>query len=76
MTISGGTLEERVARIEAELVQVKEQLGSAPSLNSDPWWKKIIGVYKDDPEFVEAMRLGREYRESLRTMAHLRRDGE
>ncbi|HLK58550.1 MAG TPA: DNA adenine methylase [Chthonomonadaceae bacterium] len=26
------------------------------------WWKKIVGIYKDDPEFEEAMRPGREYR--------------
>ena len=60
------TLEERVAKIEAELVQVKEQLSTTQSSTGAPWWKKIVGVYKNDPEFVEAMRLGREYRESLR----------
>lgn len=30
------------------------------------WWKRIVGVFQDDPEFEEAMRLGRAYRESLR----------
>ena len=30
------------------------------------WWKRIVGVYRNDPEFAEAERLGREYRESLR----------
>ena len=43
------TLEERVAKIEAELVQVKEQLSTTQSLNGVPWWKKFVGVYKNDP---------------------------
>jgi hypothetical protein len=64
--MANATLEERIAKVEADLVQVKQQLGKAQSPASVPWWKKIVGVYKDDPEFVEAMRLGREYRESLR----------
>jgi len=28
--------------------------------------KRIVGVFQDDPEFEQSMRLGREYRESLR----------
>lgn len=64
--MANATLEERLSRVEAELDQVKQQLGTALLSSSVPWWKKIVGVYKDDPEFVEAMRLGREYRESLR----------
>jgi hypothetical protein len=67
MAMASITLEERVERIEAELLQVKEQLGGLPRSGA-PWWKKVVGVYKDDPEFTEAMRLGREYRESLRPM--------
>jgi hypothetical protein len=30
------------------------------------WWERIVGIFEDDPEFEEAMRLGREYRDSLR----------
>ena len=30
------------------------------------WWLEEAGKYADDPEYEEAMRLGREYRESLR----------
>ena len=31
---------------------------------AEPWWKRIAGVFADDPAFDEAMRLGREYREA------------
>ena len=58
------SLEERMTALEAEVARLKKLLESeAPPL---PWWRRIVGVYKDDPEFDEAMRLGREYRESLR----------
>lgn len=58
------TLEERVTALEIEIEQIKRQKAEIP--NSAPSWRKIVGVFKDDPEFEEAMRLGREYRESLR----------
>ncbi len=54
------TLEERVAALEQRVARF------LPEESKAPWWKKIVGVYKDDPEFTEAERLGREYRESLR----------
>ena len=58
------TLEERVAAVEAELARLKSNsTGSATEL---PWWEQIRGTFKDDPIYEEAMRLGREYRESLR----------
>ena len=58
------SLEERMTALEAEVARLKKALES--EARPLPWWKKIVGVYKDDPEFEEAMRLGREYRESLR----------
>jgi hypothetical protein len=63
--MSNRTLEERVAALEAEVEQLKQERtpSSAPA---EPWWKKIVGVFQNDPEFEEAMRLGREYRESMR----------
>jgi hypothetical protein len=59
------SLEERVAAIEAELAQLKQRLTVAPP-GGLPWWKQIVGVFEGDAEFDEAMRLGREYRQSLR----------
>jgi hypothetical protein len=51
-------LEEQVARLKAELEEVR-----GPQV---PWWEKISGSFADDPDFKEAMRLGREWRESFR----------
>jgi hypothetical protein len=57
-------LEERVAALEAEVAILKEIVGNSKS--KEPWWKEIVGAFRGDPAFLEAMRLGREYRESLR----------
>jgi hypothetical protein len=37
-----------------------------------PWWKKIAGIFADDPAFEEAMGLGREWRQSFRGKATTR----
>lgn len=60
------TLEERVAALEIELGQLKRQQVTDENIPEKPWWEKIRGTFKDDPAYEEAMRLGREYRESLR----------
>jgi hypothetical protein len=59
------SLEERVALLEAEVARLKKERECVEAPNK-PWWKEIWGTYKDDPHYAEAMRLGREYRESLR----------
>jgi hypothetical protein len=61
-----GSLEERVTAIEAELAQLKKQLAAEKPQAGVPWWEKIFGTFADSEEYEEAMRLGREYRESLR----------
>lgn len=57
-------LEQRLKRLEEEVERLKQERSTAPP--PEPWWKKIVGVYKDDPAFDEAERLGREWRESFR----------
>jgi hypothetical protein len=57
-------LEERVAALEAEMAWVKARLQNQDS-SDVPWWKQIKGAFANDPAFEEAMRLGREYRESF-----------
>jgi hypothetical protein len=64
--MSAVSLEERVAAVETELARLKERLEQESQVPVTPWWKRVVGVYRDDPEFEAAMRLGREYRESLR----------
>jgi len=59
------SLEERVAALEAEVLRLsQERLREMEA--KKPWWAEIWGTFKNDPHYVEAMRLGREYRESLR----------
>lgn len=52
-----------MAALQAEVARLKE--GAEPTATTEPWWKRIVGVFEGDPDFEEAMRLGREYRASL-----------
>jgi hypothetical protein len=65
-------LEARVAQLEAQVARLLAKLEATEksarndSPSPQPWWRKIAGTFEGDPYFAEAMRLGREYRESLR----------
>lgn len=63
MTVA--SIEERVAALEVEVARLKQQI-EALNKPSGPWWQEIYGAFENDPIYEEAMRLGREYRESLR----------
>jgi hypothetical protein len=56
----------QIAELEVKVSDLSGQVGTTSPSAYTAWWKKIVGIYQDDPEFDEAMRLGREYRESLR----------
>ena len=58
-------LVERLVAMEAEVAQLKEKVEglTKPKI---PWTEQIAGTFANDPVYAEAMRLGREYRESLR----------
>ncbi|MBI2806908.1 MAG: hypothetical protein HYX68_18160 [Planctomycetes bacterium] len=56
-------LEQRLAALEAEVAKLKN---GAKSSDDRPWWEKIYGTFANDSCYDEAMRLGREYRESTR----------
>ena len=58
------TLEQRVANLE-KMVEELQQKKAKPHA----WLDEIHGRYQDGDPFFEAMRLGREYRESLRPRA-------
>lgn len=66
-------LEDRVAALEAEVAKLKARI-DAQGKAARPWWKHIVGSFANDPAFEEAMRLGRQYRESLRPKPRKRRD--
>lgn len=55
-------IELRLATLEAEVSRLKQRLEE-----SQPHWAdKVYGAFADDADFLEAMHLGREYRESQR----------
>src|SRR2546421_413587 len=60
--MSRASLKQRVETLERELQQLKLQLNG----DKRPWWEKVWGTFANDPAFQEAMKYGREYRESLR----------
>jgi hypothetical protein len=66
------SLEDRVRSLELEVAQLKSKVEerSGPAA---PWWERIVGTFAGDPLYLEAMRLGREYRESLRPKPRKRR---
>lgn len=58
------TISERIARLEEQISELRSQMRETSPAPETAWWKRIVGVFQDDPEFEEAMRLGRAYRES------------
>jgi hypothetical protein len=68
--MSQAKLEQRLVALERQVARLAEKVGHEAEIPPKiPWWKQISGVFADDPAFDEAMRLGREYRESLRPRA-------
>jgi hypothetical protein len=57
-------LENRLSAVETELALLKSKVEQKNGTSEIAWWKKRMGVFADDPAHEEAMRLGREYRES------------
>ena len=60
------SLEYRVAVVEKELAQLKQQMDMDKPLLSPHPWDKVFGSFANSDGFEEAVRLGREYRLSLR----------
>jgi hypothetical protein len=59
-------LEKRVLLLEKELRELKERMESK---RETPWYRQILGQFKDDAAFDEIVRLGRQIRESERKRA-------
>ena len=71
--MKSSTILNRVTRLEKSVEELREQL-RAREAPQKPWWEEIAGKFANDPVYDEAMRLGREYRESLRPKS-LKRKG-
>ena len=55
------TIEERLSDLEAKVDGlIKEKCQPV----DERWWRHHFGVFKDDPTFGEAVRLGAEYRKA------------
>jgi len=62
-------IESRVAMLEARVQELERDLKAMSVNNSQTasnqkghWVDKVAGAFADDPDFLEAMRLGRKYR--------------
>ena len=55
-------LESRIVALEREVARLKIRLLE----KSTGSWRDIIGTFANDPMYLEAMKLGRKYRESTR----------
>ena len=62
--MSNTEIENRIAVLEAEVASLKSKVEKKNGNNEISWWKQRIGMFADNPDYDEAMRLGREYRES------------
>ena len=70
--MSENTLREltaRLARLEAEVKQIKDLLRREKDDAGKPWWETIAGSHKDDKVFAEIARLGAEIRRKNRHTA-------
>jgi hypothetical protein len=58
-----GELEQRVAVLEREIAELRQLIGqSRPPRRA---WETTFGIFANCPEFDEAVRLGREYRDQV-----------
>lgn len=66
-------LAKRVEALERVVAELQLRVNGAPD-PTRPWWRLDAGRFKDDPVFEEIIRLGREYRESLRPKPRKRKN--
>ena len=69
--MASARLEQRVAALEAEVVKLKSKLEERETIK--PWWEQIAGTFHNDPIYECAIRLGQQYRRSLRPKSSPRR---
>jgi len=58
------TVEERLFKIEKEIEAIKTRIHASGQASN--WLSRVNGTFKDDPDFDEIVRLGKEFRDSDR----------
>ncbi len=58
-------IEQRLSLLEADVIKLKEKRAqSGTSLTGHVWLEKVFGAFANDQDYLVAMELGREQRES------------
>ncbi len=57
------TIEERLTAVEHELAELKRK--TPTERDGKSWIERIAGTFRDDPDFDEIVRLGREFRKAV-----------
>jgi len=65
-------VEDRLAALEQDVAALKARLEGKPRTTKE-WLDQVSGKFANDPMYDEAMRLGREWRESQRPKPGARR---
>ena len=58
-------LSDKIADLDDRVAMLSARVESVAPTPDAAWWKRIVGVYANDPLFDEAERLGRRWRESI-----------
>ncbi len=61
------TVEQRLAVLEEQVAELRQRFDS--SQRSNTWLDRVAGSFRDQPEFDEVLRLGREIRQADRPAA-------
>lgn len=64
--MSSDVLEQRISAIEQRLIDVQRQLSRLDTRTKGDWLASVLGRFKDNPDYEEVVRLGREFRETGR----------
>lgn len=60
------TLEERVKELERQVAELRQQQTAQAAGGGRQWLDDLYGAFAGDAIFTQAMKLGRDYRKSLR----------
>ncbi len=59
-------LTEDIAKLNSIVVELQRKVAFLEAKPKDNWLPAVLGRFKDDPEFDELVRLGKEFRETGR----------